>query len=330
MTLFELFLVLLFLGLSAFLSLSETSLVGMSKLRLRHMVDRGLKGAKVTQGLVTQMDQVITTILVWSCFVNAALTGLVAAACIVWLGEGRGVTAATFLAGSMILLVADILPKVYAVRYADQVSLWVAPAIAHVVRLFRPVSFWITHLTQAAFKLVGVSMPARSPLVTEEELKLMIELGKEEGVLGEHERMMLHRIFEFGDMKVRDIMIPRDQMVAVQEGATHDEILQVLTEEGHSRIPVYRDSKDQITGVIYAQEILHILREGWLIVLQDIIHPPFEVTPDMRVAELLQEFQRRKLQIAVVVDGQGRALGMATLEDLIEEIVGEIQEKQAP
>lgn len=328
MTLPEFLLVLLFLAVSAFLSLSEISLVGISKLRLRHLVDQGVHGALAVQRLVLEIDQVITTILVGSNFVNAALTSLVTAACVVWWGERLGIVAAAFLAGSLILLFTDIAPKVYAARHAEQVSLGIAPAMGFLVRLFRPVAQAVTRLTHACLKLVGLKMSGRSPLVTEEELKLMIELGKEEGVLGEHERRMLHRIFEFGDLKVRDVMIPRDRMIVVPEGASHDEILTALTEQGHSRIPVYRDSPDKVIGIIYAQELLHLWREGWLIVLQDLIHPPFEVSPDRRVAELLQEFQRRKVQIAIVVDPEGKALGLVTLEDLVEEIIGETQENQ--
>ncbi len=153
----------------------------------------------------------------------------------------------------------------------------------------------------------------------------MIEVGKEEGVLGEHERQLLHRIFEFGDLQVQDVMVPRGRVIAVPLGATHDEILTVLTEQGHSRILIYGDSPDRFVGVIYAQELLHIWREGWLIALQDLVHPIFEVTPTRRVSDLLQEFQRRKLQIAAVVGSDGQALGIVTLEDLIEEIVGDIE-----
>jgi len=153
-------------------------------------------------------------------------------------------------------------------------------------------------------------------------------VGKEHGVLSEEERTLLHRIFEFGDLKVEDVMVPREEMVAVHDNATHEEVLTVLTEKGHSRVPVYHESPDRIVGIIYAQEILHIWREGWLIVLQDLIHPPFEVKPGSRVIDLLRDFQRKHLQIAIVVDDQGKALGLATLEDLFEEIVGEIHEEK--
>ncbi len=324
MSLAEILLVIGFLAISSFLSLSEIALVGISKLRLRHRVDRGVPGARIVQGLVAQMDQVIATILVWSNFINAALTSLVTAACVIAWGERMGVVVSSLLSGTLILLLTDIIPKVYAARHADQVSLGVAPAMRVLVNLFQPVAQGMIRLTHWFFRKVGLPMQARSPLVTEEELKLMIEMGKEEGVLGEHERRMLQRIFEFGDLKVSDVMVPRDQMVAIPEGAAHDEVLTVFTEQGHSRIPVWRDSPDRIIGTLHAQEILHIWREGWLIVLQDLIHPPFEVAPQMRVTELLQEFQRRKVQIAIVVDSQGKGLGLVTLEDLLEEIVGNI------
>jgi CBS domain containing-hemolysin-like protein len=329
MTGIEVLLVLLFLGISAFLSLSEIALVGISKIRLRHMVQKGIPGAKTVQNLVGQLDEVITTILVGSNFINAALTSIVTAACILWLGEQWGVLAASLCAGSMILLLTDILPKITAARHADSVSLKVAWPMWLLVQLFKPIGRSVTWVARTLLKMVGVSLPSRSPLVTEEELKLMIELGKEEGVFGEHERMMLHRIFEFGDLKVKDVCVPRDQMVVVPESASHEEVLTVLTEQGHSRVPVYRDSPDRIIGVIYAQEMLHIWREGWLIALQDLLHPPFEVAPDRRVSDLLQEFQRRRVQIAIVVDSQGKALGMVTLEDLVEEIVGEIRERHS-
>ena len=328
MTPFEFFFILLFLLFAAFLSLSEIALIGISKIRLRHMAERGVPGAHTAEKLIPQMDQVIATILVCSSFINAALTGLVTAACITWWGEGWGVAAAALVAGTLILLVADIIPRVYAARFSEQVIVRVARPMSVLVRIFRPLSGSVSKLTYAAFRLFGVSLSARSPLVTEEELKMMIEIGKEEGFLGEHERMMLHRIFEFGDLKVQDVMIPLGEIACVPEGATHDDVLTVLTEKGHSRIPVYRDSPNKIVGVIHAQELLHLWREGWLIVLQDLIHPPFEVSPQMRVTELLKEFQRRRVQIAIVVDAGKTAQGLVTLEDLVEEIVGEIHQEQ--
>jgi CBS domain containing-hemolysin-like protein len=318
---------LLLLAISGFLSASETALVGLSKLRLRHLVQRGVHGAKILQDLMKHLDEAITAILVSNNFVNAAISSLGAGLCIAWLGPIWGIPVATIVMGSAILVFGEVSPKVFAVRHAERVALGVAPAMRLLLAVLHPVARAFTAITNLLLKACGVELRPRSPLITEEELKIMIELGKEQGVLGEDERALLHRIFEFGDLKVGDVMIPREQMVAVHERASHDDVLTVITEKGHSRIPVYRDTPERITGILYAQELLHIWREGWLIVLQDLIHPAYEVTPDRRVSDLLQEFQKRHIQIAIVVDPQGRALGLVTIEDLIEEIVGELEER---
>lgn len=319
-----LLLIVLLLAASAFFALAETSLVGLSKIRLRHMVERGVKGAKGLQQLLTRIDEVIASVVLANNFVNTALSSLGAALCIAWLGPERGVPVATLLMATAIILFGEITPKVFGLRHADRVALRIAPLMRLLLKGLAPLARCFTAVSNGLLRLMGVKTVSRSPLITEEELKLMIEVGRREGVLGEHERQLLHRIFAFGDLKVKEVMIPVDQMVAVSEGATHEEVLTVITEEGHSRVPVYRDHPKQVVGILYAQELLHIWREGTLIVLQDLMHPPLTVSPERRVNELLQEFQRRHVQIAIVVDGQGNALGLVTLEDLIEEIVGEI------
>ena len=315
-----------FLLCAAFFSLSEMALVGMSKLRLRHMVGQKVKNAATLDHLIKRMDDVIASLVVANNFVQSAVSSIGAALCIRWIGVERGVLLATFLIGALILFFGEVTPKVLALRRPDRVALWAAPALRVILAVMGPLARVFTGATNRLLRLFGVEPGRRSPLITEEEIKIMIEVGKEQGVVGEDERNLLHRIFEFGDLKVEDVMVPREKMVTVHEGATHDEVLTVLTEQGHSRIPVYRDSEKKVVGIIYAQEMLHIWREGWLITLQDLIHPPFEVFPERRVSDLLGEFQKRHLQIAIVVDPSGHCLGLVTLEDLIEEIVGEIEE----
>lgn len=321
-------LILALLASSFFLSLSEMSLVALSKLRLRHLVQRGVRNALPLQKLIHHIDEVITSIVIANNFVNTAISTLGAVLCVAWIGPGKGILLATVLMGTIIILLGEITPKVLAIRRADRMALALIPVLVPLMRLLRPISRWFSLFSNWLLKAVGVEPGPRSPLVTEEEIKIMIELGKEQGVLGEDERTLLHRIFEFGDLKIEDVMIPREEMVCVPRGATHEEVLTVLTEQGHARIPVHGDAPDRIVGIIYAQEMLHIWREGWLITLQDLIHPPFEVRADQRVSDVLREFQKRKVQIAIVVDAAGRALGLVTLEDLIEEIVGELDERQ--
>lgn len=322
----QLFLLFVLMGLSAFCSLSEMGLVGLSKIRLRHLVEKKVKHAKCLQQLVKKLDDVITAIVVANNFINTALSSIGAGIFIIWLGPEWGIPAATLVMGTLILLFGEITPKVFAIRYPAKVSLTLTPILQVLVNVMSPVTRLFSALSRVLLKAVGMEVKDRSPLITEEEIKLMIQIGREEGVVMEHELQLLHRIFEFGDQKVRDVMVPRGKMVVVPEGAGHEQVLTLLTEEGHSRIPVYRDSFDEIVGIIYAQEMLHAWKAGDLIVLQDLIHPAFKVGPERGVSELLQEFQRRRIQIAIVVDGSGKTLGLVTLEDLIEEIVGEIRE----
>jgi CBS domain containing-hemolysin-like protein len=176
-------------------------------------------------------------------------------------------------------------------------------------------------------KVLGIEHPKRSPLITEEELRLMIEVGREEGVLTDEERKMLHRIFEFGDIKIKDVMIPKEKIVALNINSTSEQVLDIFAEEGHARLPVYRDSIDDIVGIIYARDLLYILRDKSLFVLQDLIHKPYFVSATLKVNELLRKFQLEKIQIAIVIDENRKTLGVVTLEDLIEEIVGEIEEE---
>ena len=152
----------------------------------------------------------------------------------------------------------------------------------------------------------------------------MIEVGKEEGVLGDDERKMLHRIFEFGDTLVPEVMIPREQIVGVERSATIEELLDRFIEEGHARLPVYRGDLDHLEGIIYARDLLHLLRHQQLVVVSDLIHPAYVVPVTKRVTDLLRDFQRLHLQIALVQYAQRRTVGLVTLEDLLEEIVGDI------
>jgi CBS domain containing-hemolysin-like protein len=155
----------------------------------------------------------------------------------------------------------------------------------------------------------------------------MIEVGKEEGVLSDEERKMLHRIFEFGDIRLSEVMAPKEKIIAVNINSTSEELLNIFVEEGHARLPVYEGSIDNIIGIVYAQDLLYILRNRVLFVLEDLLHKPYYVSDNLRVNELLRKFQADKIQIAIVVDEHRKTLGLVTLEDLIEELVGEIEEE---
>ncbi|MDD5771633.1 MAG: CBS domain-containing protein, partial [Candidatus Omnitrophica bacterium] len=206
-------------------------------------------------------------------------------------------------------------------------ALITAPVMEVMVVVFKPLISLFIGISNFILKMLKVEISRRSPLITEEELRTMIEIGKEEGVLSEEERKMLHRIFEFGDTKLGDVMVARDKMVAVSVNTGSEVLLDLFVEEGHARLPVYNGSPDNVIGIIYARDLLYILREKGLFMLQDLVHEACYVPQSMRVSELLKKFQAEKIQIAIVVDKEKKTVGLVTLEDLVEEIVGEIEER---
>lgn len=318
---------LLFLA-SFFFSFSEMALVSANKIRLRHLVSKGVKSASIVYDIIThQIDRFLTTILIGNNFVNVTFSTISTALFIQLLGPEWGTVFATVIITLLLLVFTEITPKILAAQHADKAALAIAGPIRFIMRFLNPVTRVFIRIPNLILRSVGGKVSKRSPLITEEEIRLMIEVGKEEGIVGEEERKMLHSIFEFGDTLVQDVMIEKKDMVSIELSTSSEEILKLLVEEGHSRIPVYEKEIDHIVGIIYVKDILHILENKQLIVIQDIVQKAYFVPPTKRVHDLLQDFQRKKIQMAVVRDVGNRTLGLVTLEDLIEEIVGEIEEE---
>ena len=318
---------MLLLAVFSFLfSASETSVIGLSKIRLRHMVAQGIKHAQSVQRLVLKLDKLIAAILIGNNFVNIAMSAIVTGVFVRIFGYNWGIVISTFVSTIFVLVFLEITPKLLATKHPEKTALLTAPLMEKIIKIFDPLINVLIAISNLILKILRVGPAKRSPLITEEELRMMIEIGKEEGVLSEEEKKMLHRIFEFGDTRVSTVMVPKEKMVAVNINSTSEKVLDIFVEEGHARLPVYRDSLDNITGIIYAHDLLYILRDKGLFLLQDLVHKAYYVPAQMRVNELLRKFQADKVQIAIVVDEKNKALGLLTLEDLVEEIVGEIEE----
>lgn len=319
---------LFFLTLLSFLfSASETSIIALSKIRLRHMVAKGVKHSLNVQRLVANLDRFIVAILVGNNFVNIAISAIASAIFVHIFGYNWGIVIATLATALFILIVCEITPKILSIKHTEKIALFTAPLMEVFIRVFNPIVIFFLKGSNLILRAFGVANTKRSPLITEEELRLMIEVGREEGVLSEEERKMLHRIFEFGDTKAGDVMVSKDKIIAVNININSEELLNIFVEEGHARLPVYNGTVDNIVGIIYARDLLYILRDRGLFLLQDLLHPAYYVSAAMRVNELLRKFQADKIQIAVVADEQKKTLGLVTLEDLVEEIVGEIEER---
>jgi putative hemolysin len=315
--------------ISFFLSASETAIISLSKIKLRHMIAQGVKHAQSIYRLITKMDRFIAAILIGNNFVNIAMSAIITAVFVRIFGYNWGVIISTFVTAFFVLVFCEITPKILATKRTDRVALLVAPFMEKVVNLFDPIVHVFIALSNLILKLLKIGPGKRPPLITEEELRTMIEIGQEEGVLSSEEKKMLHRIFEFGDTKVEEVMVPKEEIVGVNINATSEELLNIFVEQGHARLPVYEGSVDKVVGVVYAQDLLYILRDKGLFLLQDLLHKPCRVSSWMLVSELLRKFQTDKVQIAIVVDERARTQGLVTLEDLLEEIVGEIEEEHS-
>ena len=311
---------------SALCSASEAAMLSINKVRLRHLLEQGHRGAQLVFRLLTQLDRVIGTLLIANSLATVAITAVASWIFISAFGTQEGLAITTAVVTVVLLLVCEVTPKMFAATHPEAVAFLVAGPLQMLMRLLHPVATFFTEAARGLLRLLRVPTRRRSPLVTEEEIKVMMQIGREAGVLAEEELRMLHRIFEFSDAMVRTVMVPPAQIVGIDLGALPERVLDVLIEEGHARIPVYQGTLDRIVGVLYARDLLAMVRHGGLFVLADLIRPALVVPPTKRLAELLRDFQREKVQIAIVRDEQQRTVGLLTIEDLLEEIVGDLQE----
>lgn len=322
------FLILLLLAaLSFFFSASETAIIGLSKIRLRHMLQQGLRRAQSVQRLVGKLDKVIAAILIGNNLVNIAISSIVTGIFVQLYGYRWGIVISTFTTTFILLVFCEVTPKILSAKHTNKMALATAPLMEIILVILKYPIIFFAGISHFILKILGLGVTERSPLITVEELKTMIEMGQEEGVLSEEERKMFHRIFEFGNTKLTDVMVPKDKIIAVNINTSSDDLLNIFVEEGHARLPVYSEKRDNIIGIIYARDLLYVLREKGLFLLQDLLHAAYFAPGSMRVNELLRKFQAENIQIAIIVDKDKKVLGLVTLEDLLEEIVGEIEEK---
>ncbi len=313
--------VLLLLVVSAGLALAETSLVRMSRTKARSLEDEGRRGAGSLMRLVQDPEGFLNPVLLLvliSQLVTATLVGILAER---WFGA-VGVLAATVFEVVVIFVLAEALPKNWAVQNPEKSALLLAPIVSAVVR-FAPIRIVSRALIGLANLLLGPR--SRRVGVSESELLAMADVAHEEDVIEGHERELIHSIIEFGDTVVREVMVPRPDMSTLEGDLSVSEALGVAIEAGLSRLPVHAGNVDDILGVAHAKDLIRAEREGHgAEPVRDVVRPAHFVPETKRVARLMREMQDLKYHLAVVVDEYGGTAGVVTLEDLIEELVGEI------
>lgn len=308
------------IGCSAFFSACETALSTFNRIRIKKKADDGDARAKKVLSISENYDKTISSVLIGNNIVNIAASTLAAVALTALFGPNIGALAATVLMTLLILAFGEILPKSYGKRYSDNVALAVCGPLSAIIWLLTPLSFLFTRFNRGIMRADVSSQPS----ITEEELIYMIDSIEEEGVLEEQERDLVQSALEFDEISIREILTPRVNIVAVDADDGIPEIERVIVEEGYSRIPVYEKTVDNIIGVLYSRDFFRALISGRKIDIREMMSEPLFVHKGMKLSQLLTNFKARKQNLAVVVDEYGGTLGIVTMEDVLEELVGDI------
>jgi len=313
---------------SAFFSSSETALTALGEARVRALIESGGRRARLLKLWQKHPDRILSALLLGNTLVNVgmgSLTALIADE----MGASHALALLTGLTTVIILLFGEITPKTFAKRHASGFAVFIIPLVALVYWILYPLAWLFVQLPRALARATGSDeTPPES--VTSQELGYLIEMGAKQGSIDKVRQQLLSSVLAFTEVLVKEIMIPRTQVVALEETASYDEALKLVTESELSRIPVYRNSLDEIIGVLYVKSLLADVKKGIApgqFSLPKYLRKPFFVPEAMKVSRLLTEMQKRRTHLATVVDEFGGTSGIVTLEDVVEEIVGEIHDE---
>jgi len=321
--LFYLLLFIICILLSAFFSSSEIALISITKARVRTLVNDNKPGAIALATLKENPDHFLITILIGNNIVNIAAAAIATAIAISVFGS-IGVGIATGLVVIVILVFGEIGPKIYASRAPDTFPRTVAPVILFLSRLLSPV-IWVVERVSPS---LGLGRDAAEPAVTEEEIKEWIDVGKEEGTIEQDEKEMLYSVLEFGDTTAREIMTPRVDVILMEDTSGIGEAIRIFNETGFSRIPIYHEQIDNITGVLNVKDVFSaMVSKRKDLSIKEIMYDPTFVPETKKIDDLLKELQVHRVQIAIVIDEYSSFVGIVTVEDILEELVGEIRDE---
>lgn len=322
-------LLIVLVSCSAFFSSSETALVNFNKIRLAQLIKENNKRAVILQNLYEESDKLLSAILVGNNLVNTMISAISTTLATKYF-QSSGVGIAVGVATVLILIFGEITPKNFAINNSENIALAVAPFMKVYVTVLTPVIFFFNTVGNLMIKFLGGTVNEKKPLITKEELSTLVDVSKEEGILKVDETTMIKNIFSFKDLTVQDAMKQRMEIVAVSDEATLDEIFAVFRDNKLSRIPVYRDTIDDIIGILYVKDVFYNMD----IEKHQITNENFDITKVMReptfinefvnISEFFKKMQANNIHIAIVLDEYGGVSGLITLEDVIESIVGDI------
>ncbi|WP_426753294.1 hemolysin family protein [Myxococcus sp. Y35] len=316
---------------------AELAIISVRRTRLKELIEQGSASAKAVEALRGNPERFLATVQIGITVIGATAAAFGGASIATRLGDvltGFGIPEQqadeVALAGVVAfvsylsLVLGELVPKSLALRAGERYALLIGRPLRGLSWLMRPVVWFLTASSNVVLRLFGDRTNFTEGRLSTEELQQLVEEAAKQGTLDPHASEIASRAFEMGDVTVGELSVARDQMVALRRHSSPEEIRRVLLEGGHSRMPVYEDTLDNIVGYVIAKDLLGVAWEGNLIILEDVMRPPFFVVETMRAMDALKELQKRRMQLAVVVDERGGVVGLVTVEDLVEELVGDI------
>lgn len=321
----QLITVIILLCLSAFFSSSETALTTVNQIRMRTLADNGDKRAARVLRVTGNPGKMLSAILIGNNIVNLSASSISTSLAIHLFGNtGAGI--ATGILTFLILIFGEVTPKTMATIKADSMSLTVAAPIGLLMKILTPVIFIINKLSLGLMFLLHINIKDAQKKMTEEELRTIVDVSQENGVIEHEERDMIHNLFDFGDAEAKEIMVPRIDMTFVQADATYQEVLDIFRQDMFTRLPVYEDSTDNVIGIINMKDFL-LQNDTPEFSVRNLLREPYFTYEHKNTADLFLEMRKSSISLAIVLDEYGVTAGLITLEDLLEEIVGEIRDE---
>ncbi|MBL7031680.1 MAG: HlyC/CorC family transporter [Nitrospira sp.] len=316
--------------LIALLSSSEVAFISLNRVRLRHLIEKGNHNAEIAQKIRDEHDRFFSAVILSGNLFTVLATSVGTAVSISYLGKDVGIVIATIAMTLLTVIFGELAPKTFAVSHAEKIALALARPIQMYIKLISPLVFIFNAISNFIIRVLGGEVKPAPQLLTEDEMKAMIRIGEEDGTIEKEEKEMLHNIFEFGDKKVTEAMVPRTEIVAISEDAAVSDVLSLVSEEGYSRYPVIKETVDNIIGVLYVKDIIRQMAVEEVpsgTEVKNFVRDAYYIPESKMVTALLDDMQKDKFQIAIVVDEHGGTAGLITLEDIMEEIVGSLQDE---
>ncbi|MBQ6856949.1 MAG: HlyC/CorC family transporter, partial [Lachnospiraceae bacterium] len=313
------------LGLSAFFSSSETAMMAVNKIRVRNLADAGLSSAVILVKVLDNQSKMLSAILIGNNIVNISASSLMTVLVTDVFGSAY-VGAATGVLTLLVLIFGEITPKTSATLYSESMALKFAKPIYLLMQVLTPVIFVVDKMSLVVLKLLRIDPNKKPDAITEEELRTIVEVSHEEGVIESDEKKMIYNVFDFGDSVARDIMVPRIDMTFIDVNSTLEEVMEVFRQEKYTRYPVFEETTDNVIGIVNIKDLI-LQEQDAKFDLRDYLREPMYTYEFKKTAELMVELRKTLNNIAIVLDEYGATAGLITMEDMLEEIVGEIRDE---